>query len=62
MPDTMHRNDVADDERRVYVFFREGMFYPIELRDDADARANAELNPGTLKVEDISGRTVWKPN
>lgn len=44
----------------LYVFFREGMFYPIELRDDADACANAECNPGTLRVESHDGRIVWK--
>ena len=46
----------------VYIFFRpEGFFYPITLRDDADARANAECNPGTVKVEDMKGRVVWAP-
>lgn len=43
----------------LYVFFREGMFYPIELADDDDARVNAECNPGTLRVEDAFGRVVW---
>lgn len=42
----------------VYVFFRDGMFYPISLRDDDDAIANAECNPGTLRVEDANGRVV----
>lgn len=32
-----------------------------EMKDDADARANAECNPGTTRVEDISGRVVWRP-
>jgi len=44
---------------QTYIFFREGMFYPVELRDDADAKVNAELNPGTIRVEDIEGRVVW---
>lgn len=43
----------------IYVFFREGMFYPLELRDDADACANAECNPDTLRVETWDGRIVW---
>lgn len=43
-----------------YIFFREGMFYPVELRDDDDARANAECNPGTLKVENLlTNEIVW---
>lgn len=47
--------------RRIYVFFRDEGFYPIELRDDDDARDNAECNPGTIRVEDHSGRIVWRP-
>lgn len=43
-----------------YVFFRGSMWYPIELRDDADAIANALHNPGTTKVEDAKGRIVWE--
>lgn len=44
---------------RPYLFFREVGFYMIELRDDADAVANAECNPGTLRVEDAEGNVVW---
>lgn len=47
------------ERRTPYVFFREGMFYPINMKDDADAIVNAECNPGTLRVEDVSGRVVW---
>jgi hypothetical protein len=43
-----------------YIFFRDDMFYPVELKDDEDAIANAKLNSGTLKVEDLNGRVVWK--
>ena len=53
---------VQQHERRTrYVFFRDGMFYPIEMKDDADACANAECNPGTTRVEDANGRVVWRP-
>lgn len=52
---------VQQHERRTpYVFFRKDMWYPIEMKDDADACANAECNPGTMRVEDISGRVVWR--
>ena len=44
----------------IYIFIRKDMFYQIHLRDDADAIANAEINPGTLRVEDIDGRVVWR--
>lgn len=44
---------------KLYIFFRKGTFYPIELRDDEDARCNAECNPGTLRVEAANGRVVW---
>lgn len=46
----------------VYIFIRKEGFYPVELRDDDDAKRNAEINPGTLRVEDLNGRVVWKPN
>lgn len=44
---------------QVYVFFRPGHFYPLELVNDEDARANAECNPGTIRVEDGHGRVIW---
>lgn len=42
-----------------YVFYRDEMFYMIDLADDADAIANAECNPGTRRVEDMRGNQVW---
>lgn len=42
-----------------YVFYRDEMFYMIDLTDDADAVANAECNPGTRRVEDMMGNQVW---
>lgn len=49
-------------ERRLklYVFFREAGFYPIECLNDDEAKAQAEGNPGTIKVEDGKGRVVWR--
>lgn len=46
----------------IYTFHRENGFYPLELASDEEARANAECNPGTVKVvNEITGETVW-PN
>jgi hypothetical protein len=45
---------------KVYIFFRADMWYPIELKDDADAIANAAYNAGTTKVEDSSGKVIWE--
>lgn len=45
---------------RPYVFFRKEGFYPLELRDDEEAKRNAEWNPGTVRVEDINGKVVWR--
>lgn len=42
-----------------YIFYRDDMFYMIELMDDDDAVANAECNPGTRRVEDMLGNQVW---
>lgn len=46
------------NQTEVFLFFREGMFYPVEIPRD-QVLANVELNPGTLKVEDIEGNVVW---
>lgn len=43
-----------------YIFFREDMFYPIYLKNDEDAIANAECNAGTIRVEDGFGNVIWK--
>ena len=49
---------------KTYIFHREDGFYPIELEDDNDAIANAELNPGTVKVTttgpDKKEEVVWE--
>lgn len=42
-----------------YIFYRDDVFYMIDLIDDADAVANAECNPGTRRVEDMRGNQVW---
>jgi hypothetical protein len=42
-----------------YIFYRDDMFYMIELMDDADAASNAECNPCTRRVEDMRGNQVW---
>jgi hypothetical protein len=49
----------AEDRVKDYVFFRPEGFYVVRLLDDADARRNAECNPGTYHVETMDGETVW---
>ena len=41
------------------IFIREGMFYAIDLPVDEDLNLHAELNPGTLRIEDIAGNVLW---
>lgn len=43
-----------------FVFFREDIFYVVEIPPESVAK-NAEMNPGTIKVETIDGKKVW-PN
>jgi hypothetical protein len=43
----------------IYIFHREGFFYPLSLSDDGEAIANARCNPGTLKVTDSENRVVF---
>jgi len=48
---------------KTYLFHRtrqgKPFFYPVELKDDADAVANAHHNPGTEKVTRPDGELVW---
>jgi hypothetical protein len=44
---------------KVYIFFRGGMFYPVEYLTDNDARDGAVLNIGTTKVETVEGKVIW---
>lgn len=42
-----------------FLFFRDGFFYPVDIPRD-QVIANVELNPGTLRVEDLAGNIVWR--
>jgi len=45
------------------VFFREDGFYILDdLSEDEDWAKHAELNPGTLRIEDINGNVLWQPS
>lgn len=46
----------------VYIFHRDEMFYPLELKDDANAIANAKCNPGTIKVTNVETGEIVRPN
>ncbi|WP_181008471.1 hypothetical protein [Sphingomonas montanisoli] len=45
------------------IFFREGCFYPVALSGTKPASEeipeHVALNPGTLRVEDLSGNILW---
>lgn len=41
------------------IFIREGVFYVIDLPVDEDLNLHATLNPGTLRIEDMSGNVLW---
>lgn len=43
----------------IYIFHRAEGFYPLSLRSDSEAIANAHSNPGTLKVTDSENRVVF---
>ncbi len=46
------------------VFFRKEGFYFINAIAGLDlktqAKDNAELNPGTIRVEDVAGNVLWR--
>lgn len=56
------KNEAKETPKTIYIFFREDVFYPIELENDKEAIEGAELNKGTLRVEDLNGRIVWQLN
>lgn len=44
-----------------YVFHRAEGWYPLTLKSDEEAIANAQCNPGTLSVENVLTRAiVWR--
>jgi hypothetical protein len=45
-------------EKMTYIFHREAGWYQIDLNDDEQAKCNAAINPGTIKVTQ-GGRVVW---
>lgn len=49
----------TDTLTRTVIFFREGMFYPIMVREKEDLAEHARLNPGTLRIEDVDGNVLW---
>ena len=53
-----------------YLFFRQKqdddgiileVWYPLDLKDDADAVTNGKCNTGTIRVENINGQIIWSP-
>lgn len=49
--------------KRIVIFFREGMFYPTEYPSGyKDWQAEADRNPGTLKIMDARTlKVLWLP-
>ena len=59
----MTQNPTTNIEAQTVIFFRKDMFYPVTLsgvvpvaKECAD---HAALNPGTLRIEDMSGNVIW---
>lgn len=46
--------------RLPYIFFRKDGFYPVDgIKNDEEAKRQAEINPGTIRVERLNGKVVW---
>lgn len=47
----------------VVIFVREEGFYPLQLSGlkptAQEAAEHAACNPGTLRIEDMSGKVIW---
>lgn len=46
---------------RVVIFRRAEGWYPLDLPITDDLSAHAERNPGTIRIEDIEGNILWRP-
>lgn len=49
-----------DADMQLVIFRRAHSWYPLELPIDADLAKHAEMNPGTLAIEDAFGNTLWR--
>ena len=47
--------------KQMVVFRRADCWYPLELPLDDDLSKHAEMNPGTLSIEDAFGKVLWRP-
>jgi len=47
--------------KMMVIFRRADGWYPLELPADDDLSRHAELNPGTLAIEDAFGNILWRP-
>jgi hypothetical protein len=45
---------------KTYLFFREGMFYPVEEESDEKVLKHVPLNPGTKRIETAEGRVIYE--
>lgn len=41
------------------IFRRESFFYVLDLPADDDLQFHADMNPGTLRIEDLEGKQLW---
>lgn len=51
----------TDQPTKPVIFIRAEGFYPIFVYEDEDLSRHAELNPGTLRIEDLHGNILWRP-
>lgn len=56
-----HNRDLGTTLTRTVIFRRAEGWYPIQVRENEDLAKHAELNPGTLTIEDTEGNVLWRP-
>ena len=61
---TAPSSKTSHDCDTVMIFFRAEGFYPVQGVPNIDlhqqARNHAELNPGTLRIENVRGNVLWR--
>lgn len=54
----------TDMPTRPTVFVREDTFYVVNTYEDegfTELAEHARLNPGTVRIEDMDGNVLWRP-
>ena len=56
---TVKMKDAVKVSDRIVIFHRAEGFYPAVFTPQCKPEDHAKLNPGTLRIEELSGEILW---